>query len=98
MSAEDRAKVEEAKKNALQATEAAFEGLDKDGSGSVEREELASLMSAQAGGAGVDNTKIQEFFDTFDENGDGKVSKAEWLTFFGNMFDSTMNENMNSNQ
>ena len=34
--------------------------------------------------------KIKEFLDSFDQDGDGKIQKAEWLAFFGNLFDSVI--------
>ena len=93
LSAEDQAKVQEAKDMALKATEEAFNSLDSDKNGTVDRDELLALMGAN-GGPGVDQGKIQEFFNTFDADGDGKVSKQEWLTFFGNMFDASMAQGM----
>ena len=34
--------------------------------------------------------KIKEFLDSFDTDGDGKIQKAEWLDFFGKLFDSVI--------
>ena len=44
--------------------------------------------------AGADEStktaKINEFLASFDTDGDGKIQKAEWLQFFGNLFDSVI--------
>ena len=39
---------------------------------------------------GGSEAEINQFISTFDTDGDGKVSKDEWLTFFGNMFDNVI--------
>ena len=31
--------------------------------------------------------KIAEFFETFDSDGDGKVSLEEWMSFFSRLYD-----------
>ncbi len=30
---------------------------------------------------------VDAFFKSFDLDGDNKISKSEWLTFYGNLFD-----------
>ena len=80
---------------ALQQAEEAFNKLDLDGSGEIERNELEQLarQSASAIGSGSDSD-INDFIATFDTDGDGKVSRDEWLTFFGNMFDQVIAQGM----
>ena len=42
--------------------------------------------------------KIKEFLDSFDTDGDGKIQREEWLTFFGNLFDSVIAAGLGSAQ
>merc|ERR1719223_907488 len=97
LSPEQQEQIREAREQALVNTKAAFEGLDTDKNGYVDKQELEQLMASQ-GGPGVDQSKIDDFFKNFDANGDGKVTLAEWLDFFGNMFDTVMIAEMNNAQ
>ena len=38
--------------------------------------------------------KINEFMQTFDANGDGKVQLSEWLEFYGGIFDAVVSQGM----
>ena len=84
-----------AKAAALATAEEAFNILDLDGNGELERAEVEQLL-AQTQSTGLPCTddpaaresKISEFFASFDANADGKIQKSEWLNFFANLFDS----------
>ena len=67
-----------------------FDQLDLDGNGMVDREELVEVAKRSGDSSGVDSETLNGFFGQFDANGDGKVTKEEWLGFFGNMFDQAM--------
>ena len=42
------------------------------------------------------NEKINQLFDTFDSNKDGVISKDEWITFFGQVFDTVLAQGLTS--
>ena len=48
----------------------AFNELDLDGNGEIDRDEIEQLASQ---GGGLDASKIDELFATFDTNGDGLI-------------------------
>ena len=77
---------------AIAEARAAYEKLDTNGDGHIDRDELKA--HATAAGAkltgGQSDADIDTFFQTFDANNDGVVSKEEWLTFFGNLFDEVI--------
>ena len=52
-----------------------FDQLDLNGDGSVSREELQKIAKRQSGAEGMNEEDINEFFATYDANGDGFVSK-----------------------
>ena len=91
----------EIRSQALRQAEMKFNQLDLNGDGTVDANELRQL--AAAAGVDMDDTPearamrermSAEFFGTFDSNGDGKVSKEEWLSYFGDLFDRTYNEKL----
>jgi Ca2+-binding EF-hand superfamily protein len=55
-------------------TDAVFEAMDADGSGSLSRPELARLYVA----AGVSAETSDSFFDRIDTDGDGRISREEY--------------------
>ena len=95
LSEADQASIATARAAALEQAEVAFARLDLDGNGEVDREEIMKLAESGQGlpdGASQEakEAKIKEFLDSFDQNGDGKIQKSEWLAFFGNLFDSVI--------
>ena len=95
--ATDAETIAAARNEALQTAREAFQKLDLNGDGNVDKDELRQIaMQADLSAAGGDidaeqrEAKIQDFFTTFDANGDGKVQLSEWLDFFGNLFDSVV--------
>ena len=91
---DQRAAIATARQQALATATEAFTQVDTDGSGFIEKNEIAQLLAKEGLGANAGEqekeAKLKEFFETFDANNDGKVSKDEWLTFFGNFFDSVI--------
>ena len=101
MSSNPDATIAQAREEALRTATEAFSKLDLNGDGSVDKEELRKI-AADSGvnfGAEMDvaarEAKIEQFFATFDANGDGKVQMSEWLEFFGNLFDDVVAQAMN---
>jgi Ca2+-binding EF-hand superfamily protein len=77
----------------------AFSKLDKDGSGIVDGEEIASVYNASKHPDVIAKRKtekqvLMEFLDTFDVGGihDGKVTFEEFLNYYANIGASIDNE------
>ena len=87
---EQKATIAAKRAEALTQAEEAFNKLDLDGSGQIERDELATLAQQSGQSFGGSEEEINNFISTFDTDGDGQVSRDEWLTFFGNMFDNVI--------
>ena len=74
---------------------AAFDKLDINGDGDVERGEILALAQKESTIAQkVNQSMLEEFFTTFDADGDGKVQKEEWLLFFGKIFDDFVSKQL----
>ena len=80
------AEVARVREETLQQVSVEFDRLDADGSGAVDRAELIEVSKKQAGER-VSEEKLNEFFSSFDANNDGKVTRQEWLDFFGRLYD-----------
>ena len=65
-----------------------FDKLDLNGDGSIEKDELL-LVASRYGNSGDQMTreKLSEFFQTFDKDNDGQVTRKEWMDWFEQMFD-----------
>ena len=89
-----------AKEQALSTALEAFKKLDINGDGEVDRTEIMALARSGQGLPGGVNSeeKINQFFETFDDNGDGKIQQQEWLDFFGNLFDSVISSGLEGAQ
>ena len=95
LSEADQASIATARAAALEQAAEAFAKLDLDGNGEVDRAEIMQLAEQGQGlpdgsSAEAKEAKIKEFLDSFDTDGDGKIQKAEWLAFFGQLFDSVI--------
>ena len=87
-----------AREQALNTAREAFAKLDVNGDGTVTKEELRGLASTSTDGLGANaseiESKLEEFVQTFDADGDGKVQLNEWLEFFGRLFDEVIASSM----
>ena len=93
LSAADQEQIATARAAALAQAEEAFKKLDANDDGEVDRNEICALAGAGLPDGCDQETKdkkIKEFLDSFDTDGDGKIQKAEWLNFFGQLFDSVI--------
>ena len=103
LSAEDQANIATARAAALSTAEEAFNKLDINGDGEVDRTEVQQLATSGAGlpdnaDPAQKEAKINEFFASFDADGDGKIQKSEWLNFFGSLFDSVIEQGLAGQQ
>ena len=101
LSANDQQQIAQARQQALATAEEAFAKLDINGDGEVDRDEVKQLASSGMGlpdsaDQAAKEAKINEFFASFDANGDGKIQKQEWLDFFGSLFDSVIQQGLQS--
>ena len=83
----DAASAATSRQTVLEKVTIAFNSLDLDGNGEIDRSEVEQLASRSGG---LVAEKINELFTTFDNNGDGLIQKDEWLTFYGGMFDAAI--------
>ena len=60
----------------------AYEELDIVGDGQVDREELRSFAQSKGAEFAFSDAGLDQFFNQFDTDHDGKVSKKEWLSWF----------------
>ena len=95
---EQKKVIDDARVEALKNAEAEFAKLDKNGDGTVEKDELVAYAKTQAS-SGEKLTEAQKaeaeaqidaMIAQFDSNADGKVQKQEWLDFFTKVFDDAI--------
>ena len=55
---------------------------------------FSKALNASDNNADALKNKIKELFATFDANKDGVISKEEWVTFFGDVFDKVLTEGL----
>ena len=77
-----------AKTQFLEEINATFDKMDANGDGKIDKEEFLACLAAEGGPTIPEEAMAQfeEFLATCDTDDDGKVSRAEFLTFFENMF------------
>ena len=61
-----------------------FDRLDVNGDGEVDGNELFELARKKGD---VSGKSVAQFMKTFDTDGDGVVSRQEWIDYFAKMFD-----------
>ena len=59
-----------------------FEGLDKNKNGKIEKNELFALFEQLAAGGKVDAEEVDKVYKQLDVNGDGTVSKEEFIMWY----------------
>ena len=81
---------------AIEEAQTAYDKLDTNGDGHIDRDELIAHAKAAGAklGAGGSDQDVDQFFQTFDSNQDGVVSKEEWLDFFGKLFDDVIQKGL----
>lgn len=62
--------------------EALFAKYDYDKSGTLEANEVVAALKESQGGRTVSPYEVERFMEKIDENGDGKISKAELYNVF----------------
>ena len=96
---EQRQKIAEARQQALATALEAFNKIDINGDGEVDRSEVMALAKAGTGlPEDVSQAKIDEFFAQFDENNDGRIQRQEWIDFFGRLFDAVIAQGLDGAQ
>ena len=103
LSEQERQEIAQSRIDALRVADEVFEKLDLNGDGMIEKHEvrhlcdnnhpgmLAAQSQSESNGPGAgQESRIRDFFAAFDINGDGCVSREEWLDFFGKLYDSVI--------
>ena len=91
---EQAAQIDQIKADTLRQVGEEYDKLDTNGDGNVDRNELIEIARAKGEQHNVSAENLDSFFNTFDANNDGKVSRQEWLDFFARMFDEQMAANI----
>ena len=93
------AEIAAARAEALQHAEIAFEKADKNGDGVIDKEEALKIIDQADSSFNTSKNsisseerkmKVDEFFRSFDEDGDQNITKGEWIRFYGKLFDSVI--------
>ena len=77
------------REEALNVAGQQFDRMDPSLKGFVTRDDILAMRQAQAAQMNVEfsDTEVDSFMADFDSNGDGKVSRQEFINKFGTMFD-----------
>ena len=98
LTAEQQAVIAQKREDAIEEAKNAYDKLDTNGDGHIDRDELKA--HATAAGAkltgGSSDADIDTFFQTFDANNDGVVSREQWLAFFGTLFDAFIKQGLSN--
>ena len=102
LDAAQQATIAAARKKAIDKAIVEFDKIDADKNQNIDREEVTKMFSAAFTASDNNeaalNEKINQLFDTFDSNKDGVISKDEWVTFFGEVFDKVLTEGLIAGQ
>ena len=85
ISEEDKQSILDGRAQTLEDALKGFEALDLNDDGYVEKHDLIE-MTKQC--MDLTDEDVDDFFTTFDIRREGRVSKSEWETVFGNLYDS----------
>lgn len=66
-----------------------FDKLDLNGDGTLSKNEIETILTKPIEGLNMDEMS-EEFVQIFDADGDGEISKEEYLKIFGAIFDKTI--------
>lgn len=66
-----------------------FDKLDLNGDGTLTKNEIAKILTKPIEGLNLDEMS-DEFVQIFDADGDGEISKEEYLKIFGAILDKTI--------
>ena len=100
---QNRKKIELGRERAKLKAEQAFDQLDTNKDGHLDKNEIIELTMKHLPGVAAEDTsedqskresKILEFFSIFDENRDGRIQKDEWMNFFAKLFDKIIDEEL----
>ena len=69
-----------------------FNAMDANGNGEIDWNEALTYTKANSKLLSGKQNDIQEFFDKFDTNKDGKVQREEWVDFYSKVFDSVIGD------
>ena len=82
----------------MRDAEIAFERMDTNNDGTIDLDEAAKLVKDSGLNEDLDGNskaKIDAFFESFDKDGDNRITKAEWLAFYGKLFDDIIKNGLN---
>ena len=89
--------IEVERSEALRDAGIAFESVDANNDGAIDLDEAEKLVKEYGLNEDIDSSSkamIDAFFKSFDEDGDKSITKAEWLAFYGKLFDDIIKNGM----